>query len=222
MVNQHVNKVLKKSGAAKALTKQHKRLLKWVKENVSNVRSDLASEEKKTDEKALRKEIGFKRTLAIEKLLLSLLLVMCLPMNDESSTEDLEQMSAAAQEIEELKECYENMNLDQSGKSKKAKTQDVGNPEAFRVLFDLLLSLLTKQQGFLREMANYVFKQFCAEMDQETLGQMIKIVSTSNEKAADIMQENESEDSGAEEGEEEMSEDESMESDDWSLYVTFN
>jgi hypothetical protein len=214
VVNQHVNKVLKKSGAAKALTKQHKRLLKWVKENVSNVRSDLASEEKKTDEKSLRKEIGFKRTLAIEKLLLSLLLVMCLPMNDESSTEDLEQMSAAAQEIEELKECYENMNLDQSGKSKKAKTQDADGPGAFRVLFDLLLSLLTKQQGFLREMANYVFKQFCAEMDQDTLGQMIKIVSTSNEKAADIMQENESEDSGAEEGEEEMSEDESMESDD--------
>jgi hypothetical protein len=42
---------------------------------------------------------------------------------------------------------------------------------------------------------------------------MIKIVSTSNEKAADIMQENESDNSGGEEGEEEMSEDESDESD---------
>lgn len=170
VVNQYVNKVLKKSGAAKALTKQHKRLLKWVNEHVSKVRNDLASEDKNTDERALRQEIGFKRTLAIEKLLLSLTLVMCLPLTDQSSTEDLEQMSVAAQEIEELKECYENMHLEQSGKTKKAKTENNESQAAFKVLFDLLLSLLTKQQGFLREMANYVFKQFCAEMDQDTLG----------------------------------------------------
>jgi hypothetical protein len=79
-------------------------------------------------------------------------------------------MSVAAQEIEELKECYENMHLEQSGKTKKAKTENNESQAAFKVLFDLLLSLLTKQQGFLREMANYVFKQFCAEMDQDTLG----------------------------------------------------
>jgi len=37
-------------------------------------------------------------------------------------------------------------------------------------------------------MANYVFKCFCVELDAETLTQMLKIVSTPNEKAQEIMQ----------------------------------
>merc|ERR1712147_456627 len=100
-----------------------------------------------------------------------------------------------AQEIEELKECYSNMKLEEAGKKKKAKKEEAGEvASAFKILFDLLLSLLTKQHSFLREMANYVFKQFCAEVDADTLSQMIRIVSTPNEKAADIMQDNSSDD----------------------------
>jgi len=73
------------------------------------------------------------------------------------------------------------MKLNEAGKVKKAKKKSGDVTGAFKILFDLLLSLLTKQQSFLREMVNYVFKSFCTELDQDTLGQMIKIVSTPNE-----------------------------------------
>jgi hypothetical protein len=47
-------------------------------------------------------------------------------------------------------------------------------------------------------MANYVFKCFCVELDAETLTQMLKIVSTPNEKAQEIMQDEQGEESGSE------------------------
>lgn len=78
------------------------------------------------------------------------------------------------QEIEELKECFGNMDLGSAlesvKKSKKAPTVGAEQKEAFKILFDLLMSMLTKPQSFLRDMANYVFKSFCAELDEETLG----------------------------------------------------
>ena len=50
-----------------------------------------------------------------------------------------------------------------------------------------------KQQSFLREMSNYVFKQFCSELDQQSLGNLIEIVSTPNERAADMVQDEDEE-----------------------------
>ena len=52
-----------------------------------------------------------------------------------------------------------------------------------------------KQQSFLREMANYVFKQFCAELDSDSLANLITIVSTPNDKAIDMVTDAESSDS---------------------------
>ena len=70
---------------------------------------------------------------------------MCLPPSDGSSPgDDLEQMSAIMQEIQELKECYTNMHLLESV-GKKAGKYSEDRQKAFKVLFDLLLSLLTKQ-----------------------------------------------------------------------------
>ena len=61
-------------------------------------------------------------------------------------------------------------------------------------------------------MANYVFKSFCVELDGETLAQMLKIVSTPNEKAAEIMEDQgEDEDS---DGDESYDEEEASDSDD--------
>jgi len=45
------------------------------------------------------------------------------------------------------------------------------------VLFDLLIAQLTKSQSFLREMANYVFKQFCGELDEASLDHLLEIVA---------------------------------------------
>ena len=60
-------------------------------------------------------------------------------------------------------------------------------------------------------MSNYVFKQFCAELDSDSLGNLLDIVATPNERAADMVEGDNSdmeEDSGDLEGSEsEISED---------------
>ena len=53
---------------------------------------------------------------------------------------------------------------------------------------DFLTSLLTKPQSFLRDVANYCFKQFCTEsLDDDTLNRLLKIVSTKNQEAGEFM-----------------------------------
>ena len=37
-------------------------------------------------------------------------------------------------------------------------------------------------------MSNYVFKQFCTELDSESLGNLLDIVATPNERAADMVE----------------------------------
>ncbi len=56
-----------------------------------------------------------------------------------------------------------------------------------------------KPQTFLREMSNYVFKQFCSELDDSSLANLIQIVSTPNERATDMI--NAGSDDEVEEGE---------------------
>jgi hypothetical protein len=69
----------------------------------------------------------------------------------------------------DLQECFKNLKIGEAGKNKKAKTTENSvtgeRQEALRVLFDILVAQLMKQQSFLREMSNYVFKQFCTELD---------------------------------------------------------
>lgn len=87
-VNSSINKVLQENEEAQGvLAKQHKKLLKWINKHVSQVRSDLIAKAQKlageTSEASLRIEVASKRALAIEKLLLSLTMVMCLPNSSE-------------------------------------------------------------------------------------------------------------------------------------------
>ena len=68
----------------------------------------------------------------------------------------------------------------------------------------------------MREMSNYVFKQFCAELDSESLTNLLDIVGTPNEKAADMVEEVDSDDEDGESGEAEMEDSEvSEDSDDF-------
>lgn len=66
-------------------------------------------------------------------------------------------------------ECFSQLKLGQvdlnKKKAKKETSGDSQRTKALAVLFDLLIAQLTKSQSFLREMANYVFKQFCGELD---------------------------------------------------------
>ena len=60
-------------------------------------------------------------------------------------------------------------------------------------------------------MSNYVFKQFCTELDSESLGNLLDIVATPKERAADMVEGDDSDmdvDSGdIDENESEISED---------------
>lgn len=119
-------------------------------------------------------------------MILSFALVMCLP-------DDMEQISETLNQIEELMQCFNNLHLGEiENKKQQLKSKhDEERNEALRVLFDLMISLLAKSHSFLRETANYVFKQFCSELDEESLDQLIKIISTPNEKAAEMFEDKE-------------------------------
>ena len=55
------------------------------------------------------------------------------------------------------------------GKHKRQRKESDKKSEALIVLFDFLISLLTKPYSILRDIANFVFKQFCNEIPQESL-----------------------------------------------------
>jgi DNA polymerase phi len=51
----------------------------------------------------------------------------------------------------------------------------------------LLIALLTKPQSFLREIANFTFKQLCTEIPTKSLAHMVEIVQTPNVEASKML-----------------------------------
>ena len=133
--------------------------------------------------------------------------------------DDLEMVTETYEQIEELMECFTNLKLGsglgQKQAQKKSET-DKERGKAIAVLFDILVAQLMKPQSFLREMANYVFKQFCKELDEETLDNLINIVATPNERATEMVEavDDENESSGSDEEAEPDSQEVSDDSDD--------
>lgn len=90
-------------------------------------------------EHKLALETGAKRTLAVEKLILSLTLTMCIPGVDvRDLTDTLEQ-------VEDLMECFAALKLGSvtEGGKKKAKKENKGDDQrkkALAVLYDLLIA----------------------------------------------------------------------------------
>ena len=80
--------MLKEKDETSELAKHHKRILKYVKNEVSSLRQRLFAdmETTKVTEQKLQLEVQAKRALAIEKLFLSLVLMTALP-------EDLSQIA---------------------------------------------------------------------------------------------------------------------------------
>ena len=130
--------------------------------------------------------------------------------------------------IEELQICYlkiglqngeENPNKKQK-KSSKPNTPNTNSStnaehtEALGVLTDFLVGLLAKPQSFLRDVANFTFKQFCTEVPADTLANLIKIVITPNVEAG-LMLYGENDEDKLEQGEDddESDDDEDDESD---------
>ena len=99
------------------------------------------------------------------------------------------------------------------GKKRKNSSE---RAEALRVLFDVLVAQLMKSQAFLREMANHVFRQFCSELDQGSLANIISIISTPtarNNEVLDSDDEDEDDDEESGEGENEYGAEVSEDSD---------
>ncbi len=123
--------------------------------------------------------------------------------------------------IEELQICYLKLGLQNSGESTKRQKKDkkpstpktADYNEALSVLTDFLVGLLAKPQSFLRDVANFTFKQFCTEVPAETLGNLLKIVLTPNVEAG-IMLYGENDEDKKEEGDDGESDEDDSEDDD--------
>lgn len=193
-INLKVFRMIKGEETTQSIAKQHKKVLKFVKKEVTAKRVALfeQAESEKSDERKIKLTVEAKRALALEKMILCFALVMCLP-------EDVQQMSDTLTQLEELMECFRHLHLgDVPGRKQPMKSEAAEErKEALRVLFDFLISLLAKANSFLREIANYVFKQFCSELDEESLDQLLKVISTPNEKVAEMFEEG-SDDYGSE------------------------
>lgn len=93
-----VNSTLKQSEETELIASHHKRILKFVRNEVTAKREELFSlkETEKSEDRKMKLQVEAKRALALEKLFLSLCLIMCIP-------NDLEQISEQLEEIVELK-----------------------------------------------------------------------------------------------------------------------
>ena len=145
----------------------------------------------------MRYQAEAKKCMALEKMMLALSLTMCNP-------EDLAAASEAVEQIDDLINCYKDIRLGQDigskVKAKPGKENSKERKQAFSVLFDTLIAQLMKQQNFVREMANYVFAQFCGELDMESLEHILNIVQQTNEQTAnEILQEDDGDESNEDE-----------------------
>lgn len=124
----------------------------------------------------------FKKVVGLEILVYALALFS--PVTPEEAKEDLTEIQLSYEKIDlnqEIKEA-------QSGKRMKIVEEDVGEKEqAYQILFDFLISLLTRQNSTLREITNFTFKAFCSEINEGSLTNILSILNTPNSEANKIL-----------------------------------
>lgn len=180
VANAKIHSLIKDSEETATIAKQQKRVLKYLKTEVTPLRVRLFAEgaSQANLERKIKIETDAKKTLAVEKLILSLTLTMCVP------GVDMRDLTDTLEQIEDIMECFKQLGLGNEAaasnpkkKAKKETSESQQRKKALAVLFDLLIAQLTKSQSFLREMANYVFKQFCGELDEASLDHLLEIVA---------------------------------------------
>jgi DNA polymerase phi len=194
------------------MVKGHSECLTFIKENISaaRLRSQKRIQSSQTQEIAIREKQTFKRLIAFELLFNNLALLLMIP----------EMFAEVENDLEELKQCFTNLGLtSQQSEGKRSKKGGKGgenhlpaNPqrsEALDVLVDFLISLLTKPQSFLRDIANFTFKQFCTEVSPKALANLVQIVQTPNIEATKMLFDEDEleEEVEAEEGDEDSEDD---------------
>ena len=152
-----------------------KKSRKKIYNKIGNIKD--SDQEKKEKCKAV-----FKKVVGLEILVYALALFS--PVTPEEAKEDLTEIQLSYEKIDlnqEIKEA-------QSGKRMKIVEEDVGEKEqAYQILFDFLISLLTRQNSTLREITNFTFKAFCSEINQGSLTNILSILNTPNSEANKIL-----------------------------------
>lgn len=110
-VNVKVNKIIRESEMTASLALQQKKILKFVKKSITTLRQNLQKKVISANEpdKKMKAELVLKRVLAFEKLILSLTLVLCIPV--EFGKEQTAEISETLQQIDELKEVFSDLKL---------------------------------------------------------------------------------------------------------------
>ena len=179
VVNAKIHNLIKESEEQNTIAKKQKAILKFVKKEITPLRESLVAQmiTESVLERKLKLEVEAKRALAVEKFILSLTLTLCLP------GVDMRDLTETYEQIQDLMECFKQLGLgrvESANHKKKVKKETSGSDsrkKAFSVLFDLLFAQLIKSQSFVREMANYVFKQFCSELDAKSLEHLLEMVT---------------------------------------------
>jgi len=156
----------------------------------------------------------FKKVVGFE--ILAFALALFCPVTPDETKEDLN----------ELEICYEKIALEQevieASSGKRVKLSEDAQADklmAYQVLFDFLISLLTRQNSTLRDITNFTFKAFCCDMSEGSLTNILSILNTPNTEANKILVTEEEEQPLAEmdeeddEGEEDEEEDDDDKSD---------
>jgi len=174
-----------------SLCKLHKRNLKYAEKEIQAVRIKVAekvaaAESGDNKEYTLRLKDQSRKLIALETLFLNLCPLVLMPW----AAKDQKAVTEALEDLEELKECWENLGLNRIPESagKRRKNSEQAQQEALNVLTDYLTSLLTKPQSYLRDVVNNCFKHFCVEaVDGSGLERLLGIVGTRNQEAGDFM-----------------------------------
>jgi hypothetical protein len=133
-------------------------------------------EKKERCKQAFKKAVGF-------EMLVFVIALFC-PVAPDEAREDLAELEMSFEKIgleREIKEAI-------TGKRVKvSEEEEAERAKAHQILFDFLISLLTRQNSTLRDITNFTFKAFCSEMNEGSLENILSILNTPNAEANKIL-----------------------------------
>jgi hypothetical protein len=153
-------------------------IVKKQRKRVYKLLSKLGDKEKEQKELF---HLIFKKAAGLE-ILVYVLALFC-PIAPEETQEDLQEIQLSYEKIA----LEDEIELAKVGKTQKVAKDDVERDQAYQILFDFLISLLTRQNSTLRDITNFTFKAFCHELNSGSLSNILSILNTPNMQASKIL-----------------------------------
>lgn len=178
-----------------SMLKQYKSNIKFVQKEISEPRIKVSSLIEKASgadaksESSIQHLVQLRKLVSLENLILNLCLVSLVPQG----AQDQKLVVETLEDIEEVKACYQDLGLimvseNSNKKRKESADKKEAQLEAESNLMDFLISMLTKPQSFLREVANTCFQHFSTScIDGNSLERLLAIVATPNKEAGVFM-----------------------------------